>query len=98
MVTVLIRHKVADFKAWKAVFDSAFTFRKSSGENGFHLLRNMSDPSDLTLLFEWDSAERAEKFLNSDQLRRSMKEAGVQGEPEKRILLEVVTMRRTAAD
>lgn len=98
MVTVLIRHKVADFNAWKAVFDSAFTFRKASGENSFHLYRDATDPADLTLLFEWDSPDRARKFLESDQLRQSMKEAGVQGEAEKRVLLEVVTMRRTAAD
>lgn len=98
MVTVLIRHKVADFNAWKAVFDSAFTFRKASGENSFHLFRSATDPQDLTLLFEWDNAERAQQFLNSDRLRQSMKEAGVQGVPEERILFEVFAMRRTSAD
>lgn len=98
MVTVLIHHKVADFNAWKAMFDSAFTFRKASGENSFHLFRNASDPTDLTLLFEWDSPERAKTFLDSDKFRQMMKEAGVQGEPEHRILVEVVAMRRTAAD
>jgi quinol monooxygenase YgiN len=98
MVHVLIRHKVADFNSWKAVFDGAFMFRKNAGECSFHLFRDNSDPSDLTLVFEWESSEMAQRFLGSEQLKREMAHAGVLGEPEMRILHEMVTMRRTAAD
>ncbi|HYG99305.1 MAG TPA: antibiotic biosynthesis monooxygenase [Terriglobales bacterium] len=98
MVTVLIRHKVADFNTWKASFDAAFSLRKASGENSFRLYRDATDPSALTLLFEWDTAEHADKFLKSEELRLEMKHAGVLGDPEMRVLLEVVAMRRTAAD
>lgn len=98
MVHVLIRHKVSDFNKWKAEFDDAFMFRKNAGELAFHLYRDMTDPSDLTLLFEWESAESAQKFLGSEQLKREMNKAGVQGEPELRVLHEMVTMRKTAAD
>jgi quinol monooxygenase YgiN len=98
MVHVLIRHKVADFNTWKAVFDAALMFRKNAGEHSFHLFRDANDPSDLTLVFEWETGERAEKFLKSEQLKREMMQAGVQGEPEMRILHEMVTMRKTAAD
>jgi len=98
MVHVLIRHRVSDFNQWKADFDNAFLFRQNSGEKSFHLFRDGNDPSDLTLLFEWESGESAEKFLKSDQLKREMKNAGVQGQPEMRVLHEMVTMRRTAAD
>lgn len=98
MVHLLIRHKVADFDAWKAVFDSAFMFRKSAGEQSFHLYRDANDTSDLTLFFEWESAALAERFVKSDKLREEMRHAGVQGTPEIRIMHEVVAMRRTAAD
>lgn len=98
MVHVLVRHRVANFEAWKAVFDEAFMLRKSAGERNFHLYREVNDPSDLTLFFEWESAAMAERFLQSDQLKTAMQKAGVQGEPEFHILQELVTMRRTAAD
>lgn len=98
MVHVLIRHKVSDFNNWKAVFDAAFMLRKNAGERSFHLFRDADDPSDLTLLFEWENGEMAQNFLMSDQLRIEMKKAGVLGPPESRLLHEMMTMRRTAAD
>jgi quinol monooxygenase YgiN len=98
MVHVLIHHKVASFEAWKAVFDSAFMMRKAAGERSFHLYHDVADPLDLTLFFEWESANMAERFLKSDQLKNEMQKAGVQGELECHILQELVTMRRTAAD
>lgn len=98
MVHVLIRHKVASFEAWKAVFDAAFMMRKSAGECSFRVYHDVRDPSNLTLFFEWDTADRADRFMKSDEVRAEMKKAGVQGEPEIQIMQELVSMRRTAAD
>jgi quinol monooxygenase YgiN len=98
MVHVLIRHRVSDFEKWKAAFHAAFMFRKSAGEQSFHLYHDANDPSDLTLLFEWESAALAEKFLKSEKLKEEMRHAGVQEPVEARIMQEVVAMRRTAAD
>jgi quinol monooxygenase YgiN len=98
MVNVLIRHRVKDFHNWKEVFDSAFTFRKDAGESSFRLYQDIHDPSDVTLWFEWESAESAQKFVASEELARQMKLAGVEGKPEIRILQEMHAMRRTAAD
>jgi quinol monooxygenase YgiN len=98
MVHVLIHHKIASFGAWKAVFDAAFMMRKAAGERSFHLFHDISEPNDLTLFFEWETAAMAERFLNSDELKAEMQKAGVQGQPEFHILKELVSMRRTAAD
>jgi quinol monooxygenase YgiN len=98
MVHLLIRHKVKEFESWKAAFDAAFTFRKNAGESSFHLYRDIHDPSDVTLWFEWESAASAEEFVASEELARQMQLAGVEGTPEMRILHEMLSMRRTAAD
>jgi quinol monooxygenase YgiN len=98
MVHVLIHHKVKDFSSWKAAFDAAFTFRKDAGEVSFRLYQEINDPSDVTLWFEWESAESAEKFTASEELARQMKLAGVEGKIEIRIVRELLAMRRTAAD
>ena len=76
MVHVLMRHRVANFATWKTVFDAAFMLRKAAGERSFRLYHDVTDPSDLTLFFEWESAAMAERFLKSDQLKNEMQTAG----------------------
>lgn len=98
MITVLIHHKVSDFNTWKPVFDSAFQFRHSMGEEGYKLFRSLTDPQDVTLMLNFLSTEGAEKFVNSNTLRERMKEAGVIGEAKIQILGEVLLARRTSAD
>ena len=98
MVYVLIHHRVKDFPSWKAVFDSAFQFRKDAGEVSFRLYHDIHDAADVTLWFEWENALSAGNFVASEELARQMKLAGVEGTPEIRVLHEMLAMRRTAAD
>ena len=46
------------------------------------LLRSSETPNDLTLVFEWDSIEKARKFSQSQDLKQVMEKAGVIGTPE----------------
>ncbi len=98
MINVHIHHKVREFHTWKQAFDAAFDFRKQAGEESFHVYQDIDDPNDLTLWFEWRSAESAEKFLKSDELARRMQQAGVEGKPHFHVLQEYHAMRKTAAD
>ena len=81
MVNVLIQHQVKDYAAWKKVFDSAFEFRKSSGELSAEVYRDASDPNKLTVMNKWNSLENAQKFLHSPELMATMEKAGVAGAP-----------------
>jgi hypothetical protein len=56
--------------------------RRSAALSSGSLYRKSDDPNDIVLTFEWDSRENAEAFLNSDNLREIMGEAGVVGQPE----------------
>ena len=88
MPHVLMEHKVADYAAWKVVFDDNADFRRSAGEKSFHIFRPNGNSNDLTLLFEWGSLKEAEKFYASLELKSAMQRAGVVGESRIQFLTE----------
>jgi hypothetical protein len=98
MINVLIHHEVADYVAWKAVFDSSLDWRQKHGERGCRIFRSAGNVNDLTLLFDWESLETARAFIASDELKARMAGAGVKGEPQVEFVIEVHSVRRSAAD
>jgi heme-degrading monooxygenase HmoA len=98
MINVLIHHEVADYAAWKLVFDSNLDWRQKQGERGCRIFRGVEKANDLTLFFEWESLDSARAFLASDELKAKMASAGVQGPPHAHFLTEVHSIRRGAAD
>jgi heme-degrading monooxygenase HmoA len=82
MSYVVIRHKVKDYKKWKAAFDAHASTRKAQGCKGGQLLKSREKPSEVVIVFEWDNLDKARAFTQSDDLRKTMESAGVIGEPE----------------
>ena len=82
MAKVIVRHKVENYDSWKPVFDQAFEMRKQSGEVSFKLFRGVVDSNEVIGIFEWDSIERAKEFLESDEIKAKMQEAGVNEKPD----------------
>jgi hypothetical protein len=82
MIHVFIRHKVADYQKWRDAFEDYFAQRRDAGEQSFVIGHRDGDERDLCLLFMWSNAEEARKFLDSDGLRKAMKDAGVTDEPD----------------
>jgi heme-degrading monooxygenase HmoA len=82
MPSLLIRHRVADYPAWKAVFDEHEPARRANGAQGTQLFRDADDPHEVLLLLEWDDLERARLFADSDDLREAMTRAGVTDRPD----------------
>lgn len=81
MTTVAVRHKVADFDAWRAVYDEHGVARKELGTTGDTVLRGAEDPSEVLVLTYWPSAAEAEAFLGDPSLKEAMGRAGVVGAP-----------------
>jgi hypothetical protein len=98
MIHVIVRHKVADYSRWKEAFDAHLNTRKAAGETEFRVLLSVDDPREVTLLFDWDSLDRARRFVGSADLKQTMKQAGVVGDPEVRFLEDAHTVHRSAAD
>ena len=79
---VLVRIKVEDYARWRPVFDELANLRTRFGSKGGHLFQKSDNPNEVVLLFEWDSLEKARQYFQSEELRRGMQSAGVQGPPD----------------
>ena len=90
MTTVLIKHPVEDYAKWKDAFDRFIDHRKAGGEKSYHICRPIDEPTSVIILFEWDSIANAMAFLDSEELKTAMQQAGVAGPPE-------ITIMETAA-
>ncbi len=89
MASMLVQHKVKDFADWKKVYDSVADLRANNGELSDQIYRDASDPNSLTLIFNWDSLENAQKYAQSPELKAAMERAGVVGPPSIYFLNEV---------
>ena len=82
MVYLNVRHTVADYKTWRPFFDKDDARRRAAGATGKHqVYRDVDNPNILTIVMEWDTAERAQKFAHDPKLGEVMMEAGVIGMP-----------------
>jgi len=79
MPYLMIHHKVSDYETWKSAFDEHARTRKESGSKGGWLMRSTNDPNDIFMVFEWDSIDHARRFVGSEDLKQTMKMAGVTG-------------------
>ena len=79
---LLSRFRVQDYDAWREVFVSKADLRKENGCNGTHIFFNVDDKNEVTINFQWETAEQALAFFESDAARVAMQEAGVIGRPD----------------
>ena len=77
MQHVLIIHEVADYAAWKLVFDRAAGIRHAAGERSYQVLRYEHDANRIVHFSAWTSIADARAFFESPELVRIRLEAGV---------------------
>jgi quinol monooxygenase YgiN len=82
MAIVFIRHRVKNYGNWKKVFDNFAPTRRAGGETSYLIGHVPSKPNNLCLVFQWDSAASAAKFLKSKELKVAMKGGGVTEKPD----------------
>jgi hypothetical protein len=78
---LLISSRVADFDAWKAVFDANEQDRIDHGILGHHINRAEDDPNSLNVYLAVGDAEKARAWTASDALKSVMARAGILGAP-----------------
>ena len=89
MTYLLVRHKDKDCEKWKKVSDEHSATRKTSGSKGGRLFRNADNPNEMVVIFEWDNLEKAKKFAQSEDLKKTMQQAGVIDKPDVYFLEEI---------
>jgi quinol monooxygenase YgiN len=77
MQHVLIIHEVADYPAWKKIFDQAAGIRREAGERSYQILKYENDPNKIIHFSAWTSIANARAFFESPQLVRIRTQAGV---------------------
>ena len=74
---VLIIHEVADYTAWKAVFDAAAGIRRAAGESRYQVLSDERDGNRIVHFSQWSSIGAARRFFESPELAEIRRRAGV---------------------
>jgi hypothetical protein len=80
-VTAVIRHKVADYDAWRSVYDGVADVQANGGVTAESVHRLVGDANDLLIVHRFETADAAQSFFGNEQLRDGMRQAGVQGAP-----------------
>jgi|SRR5215831_7537448 len=73
----LVRHRVADFGAWKEVYDGFAPVQAEHGVRAHQVLRSIEDPNDVTVTHTFDSPAAARAFFAMTELKEAMGQAGV---------------------
>lgn len=77
MQYVLIIHEVADYPAWKKVFDAAAGIRRDAGERSYQVLKYETNANQIVHFSAWTSIADAKAFFESPKLVQIRREAGV---------------------
>ncbi|HXJ82689.1 MAG TPA: antibiotic biosynthesis monooxygenase [Candidatus Methylomirabilis sp.] len=74
---VFIRHKVANFRKWKAVFDAHAPVRRARGCQGTQVFRRADNPKELVIMLTWSDLGKAREYIVSDDLAEMLAEIPV---------------------
>lgn len=86
--TLFARHRVNDYKAWRAVYDSVEGLRRQHGCTEAEVMVDSADNRDVFAIHRFPTLEKAQAFASSDGLREAMGRAGVVGAPRVEIAVE----------
>ena len=81
MVTMFVRHTVSDYKAWRKIYDDFAPIQKAKGVETQAVYQAADNPNDLIVTHVFASREAANGFVQSEELKKAMHNAGVVGAP-----------------
>lgn len=93
MALVIVRHRIEDYTRWKLEFDAFVEARRAAGEKSFRIAHAPDNKNNLCLVFDWDSAANAKRFVESPALAAAMQRAGVCEKPDISIAEDIVAGR-----
>jgi uncharacterized protein (DUF1330 family) len=77
----LILHRVADYAAWRQVYDSVSELQKEGGVTAQSVHRMAGDPDVVLVVHEFDTVDQARAFFADPRLQSAMQQGGVVGPP-----------------
>ena len=82
MPTVFLRHKVADYDAWRPIYDGDLARRGEAGLREIGVYREADDQNMVLIVWDADQLDGIKAMVASDDLKAKMQEAGVISPPE----------------
>jgi quinol monooxygenase YgiN len=81
VATIFILHRVADYDAWRQVYDDVAPMQQAGGVIEEHVYRAKGDPNNVLVMHRFTSIEQADAFAAKPELRAAMQRGGVEGPP-----------------
>lgn len=81
MATMFVRHTVADYAAWRRIFDDFAPTQKALGVTDKAVYQAADNENDITVTHEFATLEAAKAFADSQELKAAMHDAGVTSAP-----------------
>ncbi len=82
LASMLVSHPVADFSAWKKIYDSVAGLRRDAGIVGAAVNRVLDDPNQVVVYHQAESEDALVRFASSPELKAAMKAGGVTAPPQ----------------
>jgi len=76
-VRVFVHHEVADYEAWRKVYNTFGSMRRKMGVTAQAVYRSVEDPNVVVVTHDFASVEQAKAFASSEELKNAMQKAGV---------------------
>jgi len=86
--TMIARHQVQDYSAWRAVYDSLEDVRQSYSCTGAEVMTDPGNKNDVFVIHRFPTVEAAQAFAGSSELKEAMGRAGIAGAPRIEIAAE----------
>lgn len=79
--TLAVRHDVADYAAWREIYDGLESLRAEYGCTAQQVLRDPANANELFITHEFPSVDQATGFANDARLKTGMQAGGVTSAP-----------------
>lgn len=80
-VLAVISHPVADFAAWRVVYDEAQPVREAAGVTGAEVFVDAANPLMVVIIHRFASMDAAQGFFGNPDLMAAMERGGVTAPP-----------------
>jgi hypothetical protein len=80
MARIIIQHQVADFDAWRPVYEADQPGRKAAGVTDIAILQDADDPNSVWIVHDGDPA-LVGPMMSDPERAAKMREAGVTSPP-----------------
>ena len=78
---MIVTFSIADYAAWRPVFDAAAPERAQKGVTGGTVYRNTDTPNNLLVVFDIANKKNAKAWMTSSDVQAAWQKGGVVGTP-----------------